>query len=112
MSATTTSVTDINAAIIGYLPQLDEEQKAAVLSVVKAFAPPQDHWDDPSFVAEMDRRYEEYRSGKVKAVSLEDLKASSAAAIEEVRKKKSANEARSPSYGRAGIFAVNNLVRE
>jgi len=32
------------------------------------------HWDDEEFVAEMDRRVEEYRNGTVKGVSWEEVK--------------------------------------
>lgn len=83
--AATISAADMDAAIIGYLPHLDDEQKAAVLSVVKAFAPPQDHWDDPAFVAEMEKRDEDYRTGRVKMHSLDEFLAAGREAIEQVR---------------------------
>jgi hypothetical protein len=69
------SAADMDAAIIGYLPLLDKEQKAALLGIIEAFMPaPEagDHWDDPSFVAEMERRYEDYKTGN-KTVSFNDV---------------------------------------
>jgi hypothetical protein len=56
--------------------KLNNKQKKAVLNIVNAFVEEDtvsDHWKDKSFVAEMDRRYNEYKSGKAKLVSLDDL---------------------------------------
>ena len=73
--ATKMSSEDLDIAIISYLRVLNKKQKAAVLSVMKAFAPPYDHWKDPEFVAEMERRFEECRTGAVTTYSLEEVRA-------------------------------------
>lgn len=65
--AATISAADMDAAIINYLPLLDGGQKAALLSFLAAFASVPDagdHWDDPSFVAEMEKRDEDYKAGR------------------------------------------------
>ena len=67
--AATISSPDLDAAIVGYLPLLGDKQKEALLNMMKAFAPVPDacyHWDDPDFVAEMDRRYEDYKTKGMK----------------------------------------------
>jgi hypothetical protein len=66
MAAASTSV-DLDAAIIGSLPSLYKEQKEAILHIIEAFtqsAHSSSHWDDPDFVAEMDRRFEDYKNEK------------------------------------------------
>jgi hypothetical protein len=56
---------------------LNDEQKKAVLGIVKVFATERekrsDHWKDKSFVAEMNDRYREYKSGKADLISLDDV---------------------------------------
>jgi hypothetical protein len=69
---------------------LNEQQKQAVLGVVKTFAeaaPPAGNWEDESFVREMNSRFEDYKSGKVAAKSLDEVEASARAAIEELSRK-------------------------
>jgi hypothetical protein len=56
-----------------YLGQLNIDQQMAVLGVVKTFAQEDARWTDKSYLAEMDKRFEELESGKVKAISLDDL---------------------------------------
>ena len=66
MTVSSSSV-DLDAAIVGYLPLLGKEQKVAILNMIEAFAPISgagSRWDDPDFVAEMDRRHEDYKSGR------------------------------------------------
>ena len=60
-----------------YLGKLNTKQKQVVLTVVKTFADDgdYDHWDDPSFIAELDRRTAEYESGKVKGHTLNEVEA-------------------------------------
>ncbi len=62
----TLSSADLDAAIISRLLSLGKEQKAAVLNMIEAFSqvPDADHWDDPEFVAEMERRDEDYKAGR------------------------------------------------
>jgi putative addiction module component (TIGR02574 family) len=49
----------------------------AVLTVVKTFAEEQENerWEDPAFIAELDRRTAEYEGGKAKVLSLDELEA-------------------------------------
>ena len=63
--------------IVSYLTRLDEDQKRTVLALVKTFVEEEDydHWKDPSFVAEMDARYNDMKTGKVKALTKEELMA-------------------------------------
>jgi hypothetical protein len=78
------SYSDLDAAIVGYLPLLSNEQKTAILNILEAFAPEPEEgsrWVDPDFVAEMDRRYEDYKSGR-NIRSFEDVKS----AIDEMTK--------------------------
>ena len=53
---------------------LSTEQKKVVLSVVKSFAREEEAWiDDKAYIGEMDRRYTELETGKVKGLSLDEL---------------------------------------
>ena len=61
--------------ITHYLGRLNTEQQKAVLSVVKTFAKEESWWNDKSYIAEMDRRFAELESGKVKGISLDELEA-------------------------------------
>lgn len=45
------------------------EENEEVYAVKKKY----DHWDDPEFVKEMDRRVEEFESGKVKGIPWEEV---------------------------------------
>jgi putative addiction module component (TIGR02574 family) len=58
-----------------YLTQLNDKQITAVLTVVKTFAEEQENdlWEDPAFIAELDRRTAEYESGKAKVLTLDEL---------------------------------------
>jgi hypothetical protein len=58
-----------------YLTLLNQEQKKAVLTVVKTFAQEEDWWNDKSYAKEMDRRFSEIKTGKVKTLSLDELEA-------------------------------------
>ncbi|NML21834.1 hypothetical protein HHL16_13165 [Pseudoflavitalea sp. G-6-1-2] len=71
MSAATKLVKEIN----DYLTQLNENQKKAVLTVVKTFATENDNdvWEDEEFIAELDRRTKEYETGNAKVLTLEQL---------------------------------------
>lgn len=67
----------LDTEINQYLSLLTDKQKEAVLTVVKTFAEEgaeYDHWNDKSFVAEMDKRVGELESGEVKGISWEEVK--------------------------------------
>ena len=68
----------LDKQISNYLTQLNPRQKKAVLTVVKTFAEEQElesaPWQDPNFVAEMDRRVAELESGAVKGYTWEEVK--------------------------------------
>ncbi len=81
-------VATLDKQITQYLGYLNSEQKRAVLSVVKTFAHEEDSlWKDKAFVAEMDKRFLELESGKVKGVTLDELEASARKAYKSKRKK-------------------------
>ena len=67
----------IDKEINQYLGHLNTRQKQAVLTVVKTFAGEEDydHWKDKDFVSEMDKRFAEMESGKVKGLTLEQMEA-------------------------------------
>jgi hypothetical protein len=72
------AVKAIDKQINNYLGQLNENQKKAVLTVVKTFADEKttyDYWEDESFVKELDRRTAEYETGKAKVFTLAELEA-------------------------------------
>jgi len=56
-----------------YLGQLNTEQQTAVLGVVKTFAQEDAWWKDKDYLDEMDRRFDDMESGKVKSLSLDAL---------------------------------------
>ena len=60
------------------------EEESEIYEVKKKY----DHWDDPEFVKEMDRRVEEYESGKVKGIPAEEVHGK---ALERLRDKKLEN---------------------
>jgi hypothetical protein len=65
----------LDKEISSYLPRLSPRQKQTVLTVVKTFAEEDEEeiWNDASFIAEMDKRFSEMESGKVKTFSLEEV---------------------------------------
>ena len=66
----------LDKEIADYLVHLSTDQKKVVLSVVKSFAREEDaRWDNQEYIAEMDRRFAELESGKVKGISLDALEA-------------------------------------
>ena len=68
------AVRPLDKEITHYLGHLSTEQKKVVLSVVKSFAREEEAWlDDKAYIAEMDRRFKELETGKVKGLSLEEL---------------------------------------
>jgi putative addiction module component (TIGR02574 family) len=72
-----------------YLNKLNIEQQKAVLGVVKSFANEEGTWwTDKEYMAEMDRRFAEVESGKVKTLTLEELEASARQLYKERKRKK------------------------
>ena len=59
--------------IVHYLTRLNVKQQKAVLAVVKSYAQEGSAKNDKSFLAEMERRLAELETGKVKALSLDEL---------------------------------------
>ena len=73
-----------------YLPRLSSRQKETVLTVVKTFAEEteSDKWKDKTFIAEMDRRFAEMESGKVKTFTLEEVEAEARQSYKKRKNKK------------------------
>jgi hypothetical protein len=72
------AVKAIDKKINSYLGQLNENQKKAVLTVVKTFADEKatyDYWEDESFVKELEKRTAEYESGKAEVYTLAEMEA-------------------------------------
>ncbi len=71
---------------------LNDKQKKAVLGMVKVFTQEQgkitDHWDDPDFVAEMNDRYNEYKSGSSKLIALEEVEKKARKIAQNLKSKK------------------------
>ena len=65
----------IDKQITHFLPRLSSRQKETVLTVVKTFAEEADadKWKDKTFIAEMDRRFAEMESGKVKTFTPDEV---------------------------------------
>lgn len=66
----------VDKKIISYLPYLSDKEKKAVLSVMKTFAEDEKGGIEFSeeLIEELDRRWLEYKNGKGKSYSWEDLK--------------------------------------
>ncbi|MGI8584483.1 MAG: addiction module protein [Chitinophagaceae bacterium] len=58
--------------ITQYLGQLNPQQQKAVLNVVKTFVQEDEWWNDKEYMAEMDRRFTEMETGKVKGITLDE----------------------------------------
>ncbi len=56
-----------------YLGQLSVQQKEVILSVVKTFAGEEAWLSDKMYITEMDKRFAELETGKVKCITLEEL---------------------------------------
>ena len=83
------AVKPLDKEITHYLGQLSIKQKEVVLSVVKTFAGEEDAlWDSKMYVAEMDRRFAEMESGKVKGYTLEEMEAGARQAYKNRKRKK------------------------
>ena len=56
-----------------YWGQLNEQQQKVVLGVVKTFVDEGNWWDNKEYIAEMDKRFEGRKTGKVKETTLDQL---------------------------------------
>ncbi len=66
----------LDKKITDYLTQLTIRQKKTLLTVAKTFAEEyqeDERWDDPAFINEIDKRFAEYESGKIKGLTLDEL---------------------------------------
>ena len=83
------AVKPLDKEITHYLGHLSVKQKEVVLSVVKIFAgEEQAWWDDKVYIAEMDRRFAEMDSGKVKGYTLEEMESGARQAYKNRKQKK------------------------
>ncbi len=67
---------------------LNDAQKKAVLGIVKVMANEQAgaHWEDDDFVAEMEGRLEDYKSGRAVPVSLDVAEANARKAARKIHR--------------------------
>lgn len=71
------TVKSLDKEISHYLPRLSSRQKETVLTVLKTFAEEAetDRWKDKAFMADMNCRFLNTESGKVKTYTLEEVEA-------------------------------------
>ena len=74
--------------ITHYLSQLNTEQQKAVLGVVKTFAQEETWWTDKEYIAEMDKRFAEMETGKVKGLTFDELEAGARKSYKNRKRKK------------------------
>jgi hypothetical protein len=84
MAAATAIVNEITH----YLGQLNEQQQKAVLGVVKTFAKEEAWWNDKQYMSEMDKRFAEMESGKVKTITIEQLETTARLSYKKGKSKK------------------------
>jgi hypothetical protein len=85
-----TAISSLDRQINNYLPQLNTQQKKAVLSVVKSYVAPHqenDPEEDKAYVAEMNRRFKEMEEGKVKLFTLDEAEAHARASYKPKKRK-------------------------
>jgi hypothetical protein len=79
----------LDKEITHYLGHLSTQQKEVVPSVVKTFAGEEEPWwNDKTYIAEQDRRFEELERGKVKGYKLEEMEAGAREAYKSRKQKK------------------------
>ena len=79
----------LDKEITHYLGHLSTEQKKVVLSVVKSFAREKEAWmDNKAYIAEMDSRFTELETGKVKGLSMDELATRTRQAFKNRKRKK------------------------
>lgn len=65
---------EIRKKLQNYIASAEEEKVKAIFTVLEGdIAQMFGHWDDPEFVAEMDRRMKEIKDGTVKAIPMEEM---------------------------------------
>lgn len=74
--------------ITNYLGRLNREQQKAVLGVVKTFAQEEGGWDEKEYISEMDKRFAEMESGKLKGITLEELEGGARQAYKNRKRRK------------------------
>lgn len=74
--------------ITQYLKQLNLQQQKAVLGVVKSFVQEDEWWNDKAYIAEMDRRFSEMETGKVKGFTLDEAEARARQSYKNMKLKK------------------------
>ena len=82
----------LNKQLHALIDNLNDKQKKAVLGIVKALGEEEqiyDHWKDENFVAEMNHQYNDYKSGKLVLVSLDDAEKKARTAAKKLKTKKS-----------------------
>jgi hypothetical protein len=69
---------------------LNDKQKKAVLTMMKAFTEQKQdaRWEGDDFVVEMEKRYDGYKSGKTKLISLDEVEKKARNAAQKIRRKK------------------------
>jgi hypothetical protein len=68
------SVKPLDKEITEYLRLLNETQKQAVLGVIKTFAHEEKTWwNNKTYLDEMNKRFDEMESGKIKGISLDEI---------------------------------------
>jgi broad specificity phosphatase PhoE len=84
------AVKPLDKEITHYLEHLNSAQKKVVLSVVKSFAREEEAWaDDKAYIAEMDKRFKELETGKVKGLTIDEQQARARQAYKNRKRKKS-----------------------
>ena len=78
----------LDKEITQYLGRLSVPQKEVVLSVIKTFAREEPWWDDKIYISEMDKRFAELESGKVKGITLEELEVGARQSYKKAKQKK------------------------
>ena len=70
-----------------FIETAEEKKLLAIYTLVEDEITQYDHWEDESFVAEMEERYQSYKSGKSKPVSLETVEAKARTAAKKSKRK-------------------------
>ena len=81
----------IDRRINNYLAQMNMKEKEAVLGIAKAIVDGRNEEElfaDKNFIAEMDRRFKEMESGKVKLYTLDEAEAHARASYKAGKRKK------------------------
>jgi len=78
----------IRKQLHSYLDVADDKKVKAIYTILEddiaaSNAEGGNHWADPAFVAEMDRRVKEYESNKAKVFTLEEMKANARSAFKQ-----------------------------